>query len=276
MTSQRSMIDQWRTRLTEYERELNDPAGSPSWLVSAYANVLRFLLAFYGDSDAATSELIERQETIAVDASLPSTAALYESGGIGAGKPAKDISTIRATLATVHKSQGVSRSPGPLHEGLRPDDPVCVLSHYSPDEAQAVRDLLHEAGIKARVYRSRQLYQVHVPASARECAKELLAENAIESRIQTPPRILDPVDAKELVEMGLCNSVVIWFVAAVIFVAEWHVPSFVPLENRKWMLVGELLFAAIACLVGGLSIGIAFERRRRENERRAKPGNHVS
>lgn len=271
MTSQRSIFDEWRDRLDEYERELDDSAGSRSWVVHAYAKVLRFLLSFYGDSDAANSGLIERREASAVDPSLPSTVALYESAGIGAGKPAKDISTIRATLATIHESQGVGDPPGPLSEGLRADDPVCVLSHYSAEEAQAVHDWLRDEGIKAGVNRSGRLYQVDVPASSREHAKELLAANAIESRIQAPHPIPDSIDFKEQIELAICNSVVVWFVAAVIFIAEWHVPSFVPLENRKGMLLGELLFAALACLVGGLSIGIAFERRRKENERRPIP-----
>jgi hypothetical protein len=90
----------------------------------------------------------------------------------GAGKPPKDVSTIRHALDALHSS-GPARPQGPLAQGIG-DARIPVVSFARRDVALEFQQALLEAGVMSSLSRLRRRTQVEVDATDRFQAVEHL------------------------------------------------------------------------------------------------------
>jgi hypothetical protein len=167
MTSQRSITDEWRARLAEYERELNDPIGSRSWLVRAYVKGLRFLLSFYRDQDQAASPIAHPQSSARAMKS-------WVAEPIGPGKPARSTESVRHTIDSIHEANAPGVNSGPLIDGLRPNDLVVVAQFTNWEELDVWLTMFRQQGYRPEVEHTGEVSRVKVPFEHYRQAKAMI------------------------------------------------------------------------------------------------------
>jgi hypothetical protein len=163
MTSQRSIFDEWRARLTEYQRELDSPAGARSWLVYAYTKVLRFLLSYYGYK----SDLLPSKPPGAGGKGIET----WVAEPIGPGKPARTTEVIRRAVDSIHAANSPGAESGPLTGGLRPDDLVPIAAFSNWEELDFWLVELTRQGCRPEVEHAGGMSQVKVPFEHYQRAK---------------------------------------------------------------------------------------------------------
>jgi hypothetical protein len=176
MTSRAELIAEWRSRLDDCERQLDepDPAGELrwTWLRRMYAQVLRYLIARYEDEDAAGE--------VDVSASAGSRMSFHEAGDVGPGKPARSPETIRGVLDTIHAN--VPGMPAGSYCCGR-DDPIVVESFYDGQGAEQARRLLKSRGLaNVRLTREGRVRQLWTTRADFEVAQAILSKHGFPKR----------------------------------------------------------------------------------------------
>lgn len=122
MVSQQ-LVDQWRKRLADWQRQLDDGRPRP-WLARAYVHILSYLLAQYGRSSEGDEPFVgylddsrEAAEPPRARCAMTLSPAALESSG----RPPRTQMEIRPVLESVQAAAPWAE-PGPYLGGLRPDN----------------------------------------------------------------------------------------------------------------------------------------------------------
>jgi hypothetical protein len=122
MPTRDDIIADWHSRLAEASQTSVEPSSSPAWLVRLRVRLYQFLISLYGDGDwqATCGPSTKHDPSAAVDQADEPTD--------WQGKPAKDLTAIRAVLKTVAQAGSSQIIPGSFAEGTGPDAWVAVAT----------------------------------------------------------------------------------------------------------------------------------------------------
>lgn len=181
MVSQQ-LIEQWREKLAVWQQRLDEGRPRP-WMARAYVRVLRFLLAQYATaassappltmSDSASTEQRESAHSTSKAVHLAVADPL-------SGKPPRTGEDIRSVLQAV-RAQVPRAAPGPLVDGLSPDDPILLAEFYSLPEVERLVGMLGAESIEWRTQRFRRKVQVFARQADLERAKPIVARHAVDA-----------------------------------------------------------------------------------------------
>jgi hypothetical protein len=157
--------------------------------------------------------------------------------------PPKSADKLRSALESIHAQVPSAAAPGPLIDGLKPEDRLVIASFYDRDVRKRYQELLIAHSIGSSFERRDGRDQVVVDASDREQAARLRDEHllAYPDRVQARGR--------RVIDFVLLGGVLGATVSAA-FVAE---RSFARSQARWGMIVLSVsAFALYGAIVGGL------------------------
>lgn len=181
-----SLTQLWRQNLARCEQRMRD-LQDRAWFDRAYARVLRFLLARYGDRPLPLP-------------AAPRVSSPVVIGTISEPRPPKELAVIRNRLLLIHT----------LLEGTRPapgrDEPDWVLAgtFASEEAAGFARQALAVNGIQPQIRKSGSAYLVEVPRCVIARALDAFELNLVESE-----RVPTSMAGILLLE-GLCLMAAVW------------------------------------------------------------------
>ena len=164
--------------------------------------------------------------------------------------PPKSVDRIRSTLAAIHEQAPSAAVPGPLSEGLKPEDQLVIASFYDREVRVRFQELLSAHSIGSSWERRDGRDQVLIDASDRDAAARLRDEHAL----AYPDRIV--ARNRRIIDFALLGGV-LGATVSVAFVAD---RSFLRSQARWGMIVLSVLaFTVYGAIVGGL-LGAMKER----------------
>jgi hypothetical protein len=164
------LIADWRKRLATASEAPEEPTSRAAWLIRLRIRLYHFLLSLYGQGDwNAPTERVE-QEPQSQSALTIDTQALPL-----AGKPAKDLDSIRAVLNSVAGARENKPQAGPLVAGIDRDNWVIVTSASRGLDPELTATALLAKGIVARVVSRQHDMTVEVRGYHEFAAVELIA-----------------------------------------------------------------------------------------------------
>lgn len=237
----------WQQRLDE---------GQPRpWLARAYVRVLRYLLAQYGTvPDSAAPQVESGGSKSANDRETvePSTNPVHLAVAALSGKPPRTGDEIRSVLQAVrnHVPRAV---PGPLVDGLSPDDQILVAEFYSLSEVERLVGMLEAENIGWQSKRFRRIVQVSVCRADLDRAKPIVARHAI-NVLDNPKWRLEFVHrrAQRVAAAVIISACLSLFISTLIFIG--YASAGGDLGDDHW---AALLFVmAYAGLFGSVLCGL--------------------
>jgi hypothetical protein len=170
-TTRDDLIADWRKRLAEASAVSAEPSSRQAWLTRLRIRLYQFLLSLYGDGSwhvADVPNTSDRQQSTANQLDEPIT---------WQGKPAKDISAIRAVLSSVADARPTPNVPGSFAEGAGPDAWIVMATYKSGIDPYRCASLLQSRTISARWVNRRDDVTVEVRAKDEAIAAQVMQTN---------------------------------------------------------------------------------------------------
>jgi hypothetical protein len=168
MVSQQ-LVTQWRARLADWQQRLDEGRPRP-WIARAYVRVLSYLLAQYASQAVTESPVGAASER----STMKSQAAVPDLSGKAPRTQTQIRSVLEAVQANVPQAE-----PGPLIDGLSPDDPIVVAAFYSVPEVERLVWMLADEGIEWQAERFRRKVQISVRRADLERTKPIVELHAL-------------------------------------------------------------------------------------------------
>jgi hypothetical protein len=174
-TTRDDLIADWHNRLADASHADAESSQRAAWLARLQVRLYRFLLSLYGDGHWNAPPR-EGQAGAAINQATPDPVEVLPL----AGKPAKNLATIRSVLETVASAQSAKPASGPLAKGLADGEWIVVARQAKDLDLEACVRLLHAERIVCRWSSEQRL--VLVPAAMAALARNRIAANRFRLR----------------------------------------------------------------------------------------------
>ncbi|HEY2414232.1 MAG TPA: hypothetical protein VGI40_18455, partial [Pirellulaceae bacterium] len=115
MSTRDEIIADWRNRLAEATVAPTEPSSRPAWLIRLRVRLYQFLLSLYGEGHWHSADVQSSEGAQQVTDNQTAESIAWQ------GKPAKDITAIRAVLSSVAEARPSPNVPGSFAEGAGPE-----------------------------------------------------------------------------------------------------------------------------------------------------------
>jgi len=171
MPTRDDLIADWRKNLAEAADSKLETSPHAAWLTRLRLRLYQFLLSLYGDgswqsADAPSNN--DRQQNIASETDEPLA---------WQGKPAKDISAIRAVLSSVAEARPAPNVPGSFAEGIGAEAWKIVATLSGGIHPHRCVSLLQAKQVPARLLNRRDDITVEVRAKDEAHAAQIIQSN---------------------------------------------------------------------------------------------------
>jgi hypothetical protein len=184
MPTRDDLIADWRNRLAEAGDVPADSSSRPAWATRLRIRLYQFLISLYGDGNWHSADNPTTAETPPQATNESTEPTTWQ------GKPAKDISTIRATLSSVAHARSRPNIPGSFAEGKGSDAWTVVATYRGAIDPYRCASLLESSKILARPLNRRDDIVIEVRAKDAEHAARIIQANI--NWLRVFPRIVVP------------------------------------------------------------------------------------
>jgi hypothetical protein len=144
MSTRDEIIADWRNRLAEATVAPTEPSSRPAWLIRLRVRLYQFLLSLYGEGHWHSADVQSSEGAQQVTDNQTAESIAWQ------GKPAKDITAIRAVLSSVAEARPSPNVPGSFAEGAGPEAWIVVATFNTGIQPQRCTTLLNAKKISAR------------------------------------------------------------------------------------------------------------------------------